>query len=227
MMDSKRSDASTQGASSNEGRTSSKHESQRVDARSGAAEHVLEAECSIATEGVPGAKPSKGAKRAPAAEFSSMAERPRDAQASSVPDLSGASGVLEGSDAPNTSEVLFDCLGGDRLRAVLSDFYDRVYRDMMIGFMFRGVDKARLIDKEWEFVACLLGAKHVTYTGAPMRRVHARHRVMGGQFARRQHLLRETLRDHNVPEPVQHAWLEHNDSLRPMITQDSHGHCGV
>jgi len=69
--------------------------------------------------------------------------------------------------------AVFDKVGGDALRAVIADFYDRVFADMMIGFLFAGKDKQRLIDKEWELAAVMLGAPGVRYTGRPIRAAHA------------------------------------------------------
>lgn len=122
---------------------------------------------------------------------------------------------------------LFEQLGGrEVLERILRDFYDRVYTDIMIGFMFQRVDKERLIQKELELTARMLGASHIPYTGMPMRPVHAPHRIMGGQFERRQHMLRQVLDDHDVPEAVKTTWLRHTESLRPQITQDPSKHCG-
>ena len=92
--------------------------------------------------------------------------------------------------------ALFDRIGPDALRAVLTDFYRRVFGDVMIGFMFRGKDRQHLIDREYELTAALLGAPGVAYTGRPMRVAHAQHAIFGGQFERRLQILRETLRDH-------------------------------
>jgi hemoglobin len=120
--------------------------------------------------------------------------------------------------------ALFERIGGDALRAVLVDFYRRVFDDVMIGFMFRGVDRAVLIDREWELVAALLGAE-VRYTGRPMRVAHARHTIFGGQFERRMKLLRDTLRDHAVDAEVAEAWIDHGLSLREQITRDAGSEC--
>jgi len=120
--------------------------------------------------------------------------------------------------------ALFERIGGDALRAVLVDFYRRVFDDVMIGFMFRGVDRAMLIDREWELVAALLGAK-VRYAGRPMRVAHARHTIFGGQFERRMKLLRDTLRDHAVDAEVAQAWVDHALSLRGQITRDTGSEC--
>ena len=118
----------------------------------------------------------------------------------------------------------FERIGADALRAILEDFYDRVFADPMIGFLFVGADKPRLIEKEWELSARMLGGE-VRYTGQPMRQAHARSPILGGHFARRQQLLRETLADHDVPQNVTAEWLRHNDQLRPQVTADAGSGC--
>lgn len=123
------------------------------------------------------------------------------------------------------SSELFDAIGGDTLRAVITDFYDRVFRDVMIGFMFQGKDKAHLIEREWELVAALLGAPGVIYRGRPMPAAHAAHTIFGGHFERRMQILRETLRDNRVAAPVQQAWLDHSLALRGQITRDQGSEC--
>ena len=123
------------------------------------------------------------------------------------------------------SSELFDKIGGDALRAVIADFYDRVFKDVMIGFMFQGKDKQHLIAREWELVAALLGAPNVTYTGRPMRPAHAQHTIFGGHFERRLQILRETLRDHAVDPAVQQAWIDHTQALRAQITRDVGSEC--
>jgi truncated hemoglobin YjbI len=120
--------------------------------------------------------------------------------------------------------MLFAKIGETKLRAVLTDFYDRVFRDVMIGFLFAGKDRQRLIDKEYEFTAQLLGAD-IAYTGRPMRVAHARSPIFGGHFERRLQILRETLRDHAVDPEVTAAWIDHSYALRPQITRDQGSEC--
>lgn len=121
--------------------------------------------------------------------------------------------------------TLFDRIGPGALRAVLADFYRRVFADVMIGFMFRGKDRQHLIDREYELTAALLGAPGVAYTGRPMRTAHAAHTIFGGQFERRLQILRETLRDHAVDPDVQRAWIDHQLALRHQITRDRGSEC--
>ena len=120
---------------------------------------------------------------------------------------------------------MFEQVGGESgLRAIVDDFVDRVFDDVMIGFHFRAADRARVKAKEYEFAARHLGAP-VAYTGRPLAEAHGPHRILGGQFVRRLTLLAETLRDHGAPEAVVAAWLAHNERLRDQITGDPGSSC--
>jgi hemoglobin len=118
----------------------------------------------------------------------------------------------------------YERIGPDALRVILEDFYHRVFADPMIGFLFSGSDRERLVQKEWELSAAMLGGP-VRYTGRPMRQAHARSPILGGHFARRQQILRETLTDHGVADEVAAEWLRHNDRLRPQVTADAGSEC--
>jgi hemoglobin len=120
---------------------------------------------------------------------------------------------------------LFEKIGPERLRAVVVEFYDRVFADVMIGFMFTGKDKQRLIDKEFELAARMLGAAHIEYTGKTMREAHARHAILGGQFDRRLQILKNVLADHAVDPDVQAAWIDHTNAMRSQITADRGSEC--
>jgi hemoglobin len=119
----------------------------------------------------------------------------------------------------------FDKIGEAKLRAVLADFYDRVFADVMIGFMFQGKDKRHLIDREYEMTAKMLGASNVTYTGRPMRTAHGAHTIFGGHFERRLQILRETMADHDVDPEVRQVWIDHTLALRDQITRDKGSEC--
>src|SRR5690242_6741772 len=118
----------------------------------------------------------------------------------------------------------FEKIGAEKLRAVIADFYDRVFADVMIGFLFEGKSKQTLIQREYEFTANLLGGD-VKYTGRPMRVAHAQSPIFGGHFERRLQILRETMRDHAVDPEVQQVWLDHSYALRDQITSDKGSEC--
>jgi hemoglobin len=122
-------------------------------------------------------------------------------------------------------QTLFEQLGGEsKLRAIIDTFIDRVFDDRMIGFFFRNADRQRIKAMEYQLAARFLGAE-IKYQGRPLGDVHAKHPIMGGHFARRRQILKETLDFYLVPEPIKQAWLAHTDVLRHQITSQKDSEC--
>ncbi len=121
-------------------------------------------------------------------------------------------------------ERLIDRIGRERLRAVVDDFYRRIFADVMIGFLFAGKDRATLAAREYEFTARLLG-DDVAYTGRTIPDAHARSPILGGHFERRLQILKDTLRDHAVDPAVQAAWIDHTLALRAQVTKARGSEC--
>lgn len=121
--------------------------------------------------------------------------------------------------------TLFERLGGETsLREIIDCFIDRVFADRMIGFFFRNADRARLKEMEYQLAAEFLGAD-VKYTGKPLGKAHVNHPIMGGHFARRRQIFKETLEHFQVAEEIKLALLKHTDDLRPLITPESGSDC--
>lgn len=106
----------------------------------------------------------------------------------------------------------------ETIRRVVSAFYDAMFDDVMIGYMFRGQDKARLTARETELMAAHFGLPGVTYTGRPLEAAHARHKIMGAQFDRRAVILAETLDAFPLAPEVKTEWLRHTLDLRDQLT---------
>ncbi|MBI2372444.1 MAG: hydroxyacylglutathione hydrolase [Deltaproteobacteria bacterium] len=107
---------------------------------------------------------------------------------------------------------------------MLRDFYDHVFADPMIGFMFQKSDKERLIEKEHELVADALG-QPTPYTGRPMRPTHARFKITGGQFERRMVLLEDAMRRNELPADAITLVLAHARAVRQQITEEAGSSC--
>jgi truncated hemoglobin YjbI len=121
--------------------------------------------------------------------------------------------------------TLFEQLGGEpKLRAIVNDFVDRCFDDMMIGFLFTRAERSRIKRFEYEHAAQHLGAA-IEYGGKALDRAHGPHRIFGGQFDRRRQILIDTLRDHDAPDEILEAWISHQDSLRSLITKDPDSNC--
>lgn len=123
------------------------------------------------------------------------------------------------------SVSLYERLGAAKLRLIVADFYERMQKDVMIGYLFDGKSVARFVEKETEWAAALLGGP-ATYSGRGIREAHAGLGILGGHFARRSELLRQTLCDHGVDDEIQRAWLGHTESMRHLVTADGGTHCG-
>ena len=130
--------------------------------------------------------------------------------------------VENGAAAPQSR---FEQLGGEiQLRRIIGDFIDRVFADRMIGFFFRHADKERIKRLEYQLAASFLGAP-VSYQGRPLGQAHAKHPIMGGHFARRKQILKETLEFYGVAEFIKAAWLQHTEDLRALITTQTGSDC--
>jgi hemoglobin len=124
-----------------------------------------------------------------------------------------------------TEQSLFDELGGEpALRRIIDRFVDRVFDDVMIGYLFSRADRARVKQKEFEHAAAHLGAP-LAYTGRAIDAVHRPHQIRGGQFMRRVRILEETLLELGAPEAVRKHWIEHTLSLQKLVTNDVGGVC--
>jgi hemoglobin len=119
----------------------------------------------------------------------------------------------------------FDEIGGEiALRAIVDEFVERVFADTMIGFLFARANKERVKRFEYEHAAEFLGAG-LTYSGRALAEAHKRHPILGGHFARRRTILKQTLEKHRLPAHIVEAWLAHQDALREQVTADEVTQC--
>ena len=121
---------------------------------------------------------------------------------------------------------LYDELGGEAaLGRIVDRFVDRMFDDVMIGYLFRAVRRERIKDKEFEHAAEHLGAG-IAYTGKPLDAAHRPHVIRGGQFMRRVRILESTLDELGAPERVKTHWIARTLELRSLVTADEGDVCG-
>ena len=112
---------------------------------------------------------------------------------------------------------LYDDLGGEpALRAILRSLYDKLFDDVMVGFLFAGKDKDELVEHQLRFTARFLGGPS-EYAGRSMPDAHAALPLLPGHFDRRHHLLKQTLAEYKVPAHVAAEWLRVDQSLRAAV----------
>jgi len=106
--------------------------------------------------------------------------------------------------------------GLEGIRGHLTEFYQRVFKDPMIGYLFSGQDQGRLIEREVEWTARAFGAQ-VPYAGRPLRKAHSKHPIRRGHFFRRNQILLDTLTARGAPQALIDHWMEHSRALEASI----------
>ena len=115
--------------------------------------------------------------------------------------------------------------GLEGIRGHLTEFYQRVFKDPMIGYLFIGQDQDRLIEREVEWTARAFGAE-VPYEGRPLRQAHAKHPIRRGHFFRRNQILLDTLTSRGAPQALIDHWMEHSRALEASILGRAAGVAG-
>jgi hemoglobin len=106
------------------------------------------------------------------------------------------------------------------MRLVIFKFYDRVFDDLLIGYLFQKVDKSKLVDTQLEFTQSLLGEK-TKYQGRSIKDVHQPLKLRPAQFMRRQKILAETLFKSDLAPELQKKWLELEDRLKGLVLTEA------
>lgn len=110
-------------------------------------------------------------------------------------------------------------IGHQRLKEILTLFYDRLFEDPFVGFLFEKFDKEDLLAKQIQFTGKLLGATELKYTGKGLKEAHFPHPIRSAHFGRRQIILRAVLEESKVPESLIVEWLGLESSLKGLIVK--------
>lgn len=112
----------------------------------------------------------------------------------------------------------YERVGGDEgLRQLVSAFVDRFFDDFVIGFLFTGKDRDRIVRHEVELAAAHLGGPRA-YAGRPVGEVHQALKINNGHFRRRLAIVRYVLGEQGVDDEIVERWIAHDRALEPVIT---------
>ncbi len=111
---------------------------------------------------------------------------------------------------------LYSKIGDETLKAILSKLYLRCFEDVMIGHFFFEKDHDKLLEQQFAFTSSMLGGPRA-YTGRPLVAVHGDLHIRPAHFARRRVILKETMEEFGLEQPLIEAWLAHEERLRPLI----------
>lgn len=100
-------------------------------------------------------------------------------------------------------------------------FYQEVFEDPLIGYLFRSSNKEQLIAAQLQFTLSQLGYG-VQYMGRPIRKVHRPLQLRKAQFLRRQKILTEVLKSNcHLDQGLKQKWLNQENSMMAMIVHES------
>lgn len=109
-------------------------------------------------------------------------------------------------------------LGGARkTEELMRSFYDRLFEDLMVGFLFASSDKEALIRSQIEYVHANIGGRQGRYEGPSIRKAHKTLPILSGHFDRRHQILKDVLQDFDVSKQVHRAWIALDLAMRPMV----------
>lgn len=114
---------------------------------------------------------------------------------------------------------IYSEIGHEKLTEILTLFYDRLFEDPFVGFLFQAFDREDLLRKQILFTGRLLGATELKYEGKGLREAHFPHPIRSAHFGRRQVILRSVLEELSVPENLISDWLSLELSLKPFVVK--------
>jgi truncated hemoglobin YjbI len=121
--------------------------------------------------------------------------------------------------SPGRSELvsLIHNIGGEeKLFKILKDFYERMSKDLLIGFFFENHDLEKIAQMQRGFI--LNAAGLAPYQGKGPSTAHvALPPILSGHFDRRLMILSETLEAHDLSASDLKLWLQFEESFREMV----------
>lgn len=115
--------------------------------------------------------------------------------------------------------ALWRALGeGEGLRAILTDFYDRVYEDPRLAPFFHRVTKRRAIEKQYEFLRDVFTGTRLFFGLKPFN-AHHWMVISDELFDHREAMMDECMRRHGLDEPSIRRWGAIHELFRREIVK--------
>jgi truncated hemoglobin YjbI len=109
---------------------------------------------------------------------------------------------------------------GVKLRAILEDFYDKVYRDERLAPFFHRVTKDHAIGKQYAFLADLFTGRH-DYFGLKPFNAHHWMVISDELFDYRERLICDVMRKHGLSEEHVRRWTALHELFRREMVKSA------
>ena len=118
---------------------------------------------------------------------------------------------------------LLQTLPKNRIKEIVSSFYDVVFNDVLIGHFFVNTDKNELVGQQVDFLIGIFGGPK-NYQGRKLDQVHRSFSIKNVHFDRRQVILKDILEQHfDQKDPMIEQWLALENRFRKLIVNDNAG----
>ena len=118
-------------------------------------------------------------------------------------------------------ETIYKQIGIDTIKTAVENFYERAFKDPIIGYFFIGKNHQELISKQINFTASMLGSTSHPYKGKSLEAAHHKLKIRKAHFGRRSVLMREVLEELNLEKKIIQKWLEKENRLYDKIVARS------
>jgi hemoglobin len=123
--------------------------------------------------------------------------------------------------AETKKQTLFDAVGGlPTLQNVHKIFYDKIYAHPWLGKFFVDHNQEAIETRQTQFIAEKMGSDK-PYYGKDMKMAHRQMYITQELFELRHELLRESLKEADVPHELAERWLKIDSAFRRHIVKDS------
>ena len=127
--------------------------------------------------------------------------------------------VEEVSAYPEPDAKVWDAVEhGDKLPAILDEFYTLVYDDIRLAPFFHGVTKKRAVEKQYSFLHQVFSGEKV-YFGDRPRNAHHWMVISDELFDYREEIMEGCLRRHDIPEAIIKRWRAIEESYRKQMVK--------
>ena len=118
------------------------------------------------------------------------------------------------------SELVSSVGGPERLKELVAAFYNRMEKDLLIGFFFEGHDLSAIASAQAQFILMAAGMVDRLEGKGPSTAHLKIAPILQGHFDRRLILLRETLSEHHLPEALIDQWVRFEESFRLVVVSE-------
>jgi len=108
---------------------------------------------------------------------------------------------------------------GPKLRRILTEFYQELYRDPLLAPFFSNTTIEWVIDHQYAFLADIFSGEK-TFFGDRPRNAHHWMVISDEIFDYREELMQRCLERHQIPPALRQAWRAVEEVFRPQIVKD-------